>query len=294
MVSAEVSLQEFVSKQKRLLELELRSEEEGGPANTRQNDDGDYVLRNLDVADTSVGLYGRTVVSFESTSQNTEDTKTPDSLETIDLNKSARLILPAHRLTVGDEVEILPRNGKGASRRSKDSQDGRKPRRSTGVVSAVDDYTISVALSGGKSQNGSNKTRQKQDLKMNAKETDDGNDDDDLLGGSPPYSLVPRSNVEVHHKMVFALEEMEKYGVNHPISGSIIMAAFEPNSVNAANMSQVRKDELDQELNLSSSRLDHSQKEAVMFALESDCPITCLHGPPGTGGLAYFLFDVFS
>ncbi len=294
MVSAEVSLQEFVSKQKRLLELELRSEEEGGPTDTLQNEDGGYVLRNLEVADTSIGLYGRTVVSFESTSRSIEDSKETDFLEKKIQKTTACLILPAHRLTVGDEVEILPKNGKGASLGSKESRGGGNPRRSVGVVSAVDDYTISVALSGGNIQNGSNNACQKQGGKVNKKEINESDDDDNLLVGSPPYSLVPRSNVEVHHKMVFALEEMEKHGANHPIAGSIIMAAFEPNSVNAVNMSQVRKDELEQELNLSSSRLDHSQKEAVIFALESDCPITCLHGPPGTGGSTCFLVYILS
>jgi len=31
--------------------------------------------------------------------------------------------------------------------------------------------------------------------------------------------------------------------------------------------------------------LDYSQREAVIFALHSDYPISLIHGPPGTGEL---------
>ena len=293
-MSAEVSLREFVSKQQRLLELELRSEEEEENKTPGNKDDGridgGYVLRSLDVIDTSVGLYGRTVVSFGSAPQSLPELAQSGTDPPSQNKWASRQFLPAHRLTVGDEVQILPKNGKGASR-GNDSRNGKKSRRVGGVVSAVDDYTISIALSGGgdnfgnRQQNSGNDTRQKQGKKSDKKEAEDADDDGELFGGPPPYSLVPRSNVEVHQKMTMALEKLERHGVNHPIAGNIIMAAFDlnTNSKQAVGISQTRMETLEKELNLSSTRLDYSQKEAVMLALDSECPISLIHGPPGTG-----------
>ena len=44
-----------------------------------------------------------------------------------------------------------------------------------------------------------------------------------------------------------------------------------------------RIDSLESESNLASSRLDYSQREAVVMALHSNSPIYLIHGPPGTG-----------
>ena len=101
MVSAEIALQDFVSTQKRLLELELRAEEEAGDSKNgtdkAKNDgrDGGFILRNIDVSETSVGLYGRTVITFGNASQ---DTGESDIDASNDQNDRTSPLLPAHRL----------------------------------------------------------------------------------------------------------------------------------------------------------------------------------------------------
>ena len=283
-LSADVTLQEFVSNQKRLLELELRADEDAGVV---KNDDsiktkddvgrdGGFFLRNIDVIDTSVGLYGRTVVAFgnlasQQSVELSENNNNSDSLE------SSKL-LQAHRLTVGDEVQILPNNGKGF-------QDGKKCKHAGGVICAVDNVSISVALFGGDADSRRQQSSvKKQGKKINKEDDEPYDDDGDMFGGKPPYALIPKSNIDVHQKMIFALDELEKYGVSHPVAGDIIMAAFEPaNPKYNTEITRSRIDALESECILASSRLDYSQKEAVVMALHSNSPIYIIHGPPGTG-----------
>jgi hypothetical protein len=265
---AETSLQHFVSQQKHLLELELRSDEDqdGTTGKDGKEDGGGFFLRHVDVIDTSVGLYGRTVVSFGSCRVDSNGKDDGNSGKS-----SSRPMLDAHRLTVGDDIEILPKNGKGGS----------KTKRVGGVVCSVDDYSISIALEDKKRQYAKGKNGSK-------KQGDDNDADEDIemLGGNAPYTLVPRSGVEVHQKMVSALDELERHGVNHPIARNIIISAFEPNNCptgDSFEMSKERLEELEKEFNLAATKLDYSQKEAVLFALSSNSPISLIHGPPGTG-----------
>ena len=258
MTSAEVGLQQFVATQKRLLALELRAEEEvsltsSSTASGRSDNEGDrgFFLRNVAVIDVSIGLYGRTVVSFGN-----------DSAET--------KLLQSHRLTVGDEVAILAKNGKGSQLQSL----SKKSKSIGGVICTVSDFGISVALFGD--------SKQKQ--QPGAKDTTPDTVDDDLemLGGPPPYSIVPKSSAEVHRKMVLALDNLEREGVNHPIAREIIAAAFDPNNPKYnVDLPRDRVEALESEYNLDSSTLDYSQKEAIIFALSSGCPINLIHGPPG-------------
>jgi hypothetical protein len=286
-LSADVSLQEFVSNQKRLLELELRADEDAGVVRNDDSQiktkddvgrDGGFFLRDIDVIDTSVGLYGRTVVAFGNlaSQQSVELSENNNNTNTNSLESSK--LLKAHRLTVGDEVQILPNNGKGF-------QSGAKSRHSGGVICAVDNVSISVALFGGDAASRRQQSSVKKQGKKASKEDDEPRDDDgEMLGGKPPYALIPKSNIEVHQKMIFALDELEKHGVSHPIAGDIIMAAFEPNSPkHNTEITRSRIDALESECDLSSSRLDYSQKEAVVMALHSNSPIYLIHGPPGTG-----------
>lgn len=278
-------LHEFVSNQKRLLELELRAEEDAGVDPTNKDDasrDGGFVLRNIDIIDTTVGLYGRTVVTFGNASQQQSVT---DESATMTTNKnggrsstsSSSHLLQAHRLTVGDEVQILPNNGKGF-------QGKKKSRHIGGVVCAIDDVSISIALfSEDASSNSKQSTAAKKWKKAGSKEIDERHHDDDgdgeMLGGNPPYALIPKSNIEIHQKMIAALDDLDKYGVDHPIAGSIVMAAFEPNKpMHSTTMTRSRIESLELECNLESSRLDYSQREAVVMALHSDSPIYLIHG----------------
>ncbi|KAL9180087.1 hypothetical protein ACHAXT_008057 [Thalassiosira profunda] len=252
--SAEVALGAFVAQQKRLLGLELRAEEEAAPdAGTSKaggNDDGrdgGFVLRNIDVADTSVGTVRKDGGGVWIRAGDNEDGASGASN---DRGRSSAL-LPAHRLTVGDEVRILPNNGRG-------DQVGKQNKHAErGVVQKAGEK-------GGKEE--------------------EPDDDGDMLGGNPPYALIPKSNVEVHQKMILALEELERQGVGHPVAGEIILAAFEPSNPKPdTDMSRERRESLEAECGLSSTRLDFSQREAVVMALHSNSPISLIHGPPGTG-----------
>eukprot|EP00986_Skeletonema_menzelii_P003391 scaffold1040_cov149-Skeletonema_menzelii.AAC.4 len=280
MTSAEGALQEFVATQKRLLELELRAEEEASAANAsssvasgRDNEaDRGFFLRNLDVIDTSIGLYGRTVITFGSAS--TE----PSSNNDQNGKNASPKLLPSHRLTVGDEVAVLAKNGKGSQ-----LQSSKKVKSIGGVICASDETSISVALFGDSKQQrtGGSKDKKKETI-------DNGNIDDDgeMLGGPPPYSIVPKSSAEVHRKMVLTLDNLEKQRVNHSIARDIIKAAFEPSNPNyKVDLPSARIEALEREYNLDSTNtnLDYSQKEAIIFALSSTCPISLIHGPPGTG-----------
>ncbi|KAL7436987.1 hypothetical protein ACHAXM_005409 [Skeletonema potamos] len=249
MTSAEVALQEFVATQKRLLELELRAEEDASTIEGRDNEaDRGFFLRNVDVIGTSIGLYGRTVVTFGNVSTESK-------------------LLPSHRLTVGDEVAVLAKNGKLSQIQT--SKVG-------GVICASDDGSISVALFG------DSKHQRTGGAKDKNKDVDD---DGEILGGPPPYSIVPKSSAEVHRKMVLTLDNLEREGVNHSIAREIITAAFDTSNpkYRLDPPPSSRIEALESEYNLDSTNLDYSQKEAIILALSSNCPISLIHGPPGTG-----------
>eukprot|EP00956_Cyclotella_meneghiniana_P023782 scaffold46891_cov23-Cyclotella_meneghiniana.AAC.1 len=283
-MSAETKLQHFVAQQKRLLTLELHADQdEATDINTKSS--SGFFLRNVDVIETSVGLYGRTVVLFGQ-NENTAVVGISSSNDNTDnVSSSRRSLLNAHRLTVGDEIEILPKNGKGS--RSSNT----KAKRVGGVVCAVDDHSISIALEDRKQRhnpnNNSNNIGKQSSKKSSENEQQDLDEESDMLGGSPPYTLVPRSGVEVHQKMIASLDELEKYGVHHPVAGDVILSAFEPSHIpigaDTDLMTEARMDELEKEYNLANTKLDYSQKEAVVFALDSQYPISLIHGPPGTG-----------
>jgi ATP-dependent RNA/DNA helicase IGHMBP2 len=251
------SIHRFVEKQRRLLDLELKYEEEeersiasnNGPRQ-KNNVTGDespaasHVLRLLDVSEVSVGLYGRTVVTLIPLAVLADDRKSS--------------LLPAHRFTVGDEVEIFSKQSSGNGNQG-------------GVISAVTDTSISVALFG--SKHGRSRASEK---KVNTKDNDDDDGDDNDVVGAPPLSLLPKSSVEVHRKLVKALEELQTQGVDHPIAGRVIRSLFGkpeqfPSSAASLKIEPVNPN------------LDPSQLEAIAFALDITRPIACIHGPPGTG-----------
>jgi ATP-dependent RNA/DNA helicase IGHMBP2 len=123
----DVSVQDFVASQRNLLELELKAEEEeeqsiassirAVPGKNENDERPAHVLRHLEIYETSVGLYGRTVVTL-----------------TVVNNKDETELLPAHLFSVGDEVEI----------HSKTSNRGN----AGGVISAITETSIAIALFG--------------------------------------------------------------------------------------------------------------------------------------------------
>ena len=273
----EVSIQEFVSKQKQLLESELRAEEDND--NSTSSKDGGFILHNIGVINTSVGLYGRTVVSFGNTIQQPTTQSSDDNDKSIkESGTEVKLLLPAHRLTVGDEVQILPNNGRGFKVTKKSKAAG-------GVICACDDVSISVALFGAdnnKVQQSKGSSKKKQEKK---KDVDDNNEDEeDMLRGNPPYAMIPKSNIEVHNKMISSLDQLAKQGIRHPVAGDVVLAAFEPNtSKRNVELTSSRIETLESDLDLKSTKLDYSQRQAVVMALHSNSPINLIHGPPGTG-----------
>lgn len=230
------SISSFVVEQRELLALELQADEEqDGDSEERTS----HLLGNLEASDVSVGLYGRTVVRLNLWSEK------PGNL------------LPAHRLTVGDEVEI----------RSK-----QKPKHGFpgGVISEVSDTHVAVALFS-KTSSDNKKSSNGHD------DNDNDNDNDSEDGfGSPPLTLVPRSSIDVHRKLLSALFDLEKQGVNHPVAGPVIHAMFHPLDVPPPPS-------VTHNWQPFNSGLDDSQQEAIAFALQPDRPIALIHGPPGTG-----------
>lgn len=247
----ESTISSFVAEQRELLALELQADEEQDSENDKE-ERASHLLGNLEASDVTVGLYGRTVVQLTMWSEKVT-------------TSSSTKILPAHRLRVGDEVEI----------RSK-----QKPKKGHpgGVVSEVSDTHVAVALF----SKGSPTANSKPGASSN---DDDDNDDEDGFG-SPPLTLVPRSSAEVHRKLLQALSTLEKHGFNHPVAGTVIQAMFDPQSFPPPPVSPTTEP-----LN---SRLDSSQNEAIAFGLQSDRPIALIHGPPGTGKVSACLACCFS
>ena len=267
----DINVSGFVEAQRRLLELELRAEEDAASKSKDDNDDtGGFFLRNVDIADTSVGLYGRTVVHFEAVDSSSTSKPSEDGGSASKRDSTLNL-LPAHRLKVGDEVDVLPNNGKTKS-----------SKRSSGVISEVTNCSISVALGVDSKSSERNNAKRKGKGSSNG---DDEVDDEMMLGGNGPYSLVPSSNVEVHRKMVSALVQLEK-SANDDRSPAIdiIRAAFQSNDPKfRTDLSRSDIEEFERECGLSETRLDYSQREAVITALYSNSPINLILGPPGTG-----------
>ena len=231
----------FCAEQRELLELELQSEQQQQDV-TGGDEFRSHVLHQLQLAAVSVGLYGRTVVHLESSSSSG--------------------ILPAHRFTTGDQVEI----------RSKASALRKTKRYPAGVISQVTDQSISVALFGAKPQ-----SRNIKKGSNNKTQNDDDDDDEDLLG-SPPYSLLPQSSIEVHKKLLLALDELEKHGTDHPVAGEVVRALFDPSTTSTAPPPKQLSLQ-----NKSPHRLDDSQQQAIDFCLSQHRPVSLIHGPPGTG-----------
>jgi len=214
----DAAIRAFCAQQREWLDLELQSSEEEVKDPNATEEGRSHVLHQLETSDVSVGLYGRTVVRLIAlTSESTE------------------VLLPSHRFTTGDEVEI----------RSKAEKD-----HPSGVVSEVSETYISIALF------------------PSRKNKDDDNDNEQL---SPPLSLFPKSSIEVHRKLIAALDELEKQGTNHSIAGKVVQALFEVQD----DKTSIQAPSSLQPFN---TKLDHSQLEAIAFAHTPHCPISLIHG----------------
>jgi hypothetical protein len=161
--------------------------------------------------------------------------------------------LPAHRFTTGDEVEI----------RSKGSMSKDNP---GGVICEVTEMSISIALFSNNRSNNNKGANKKQ-------QSTDENDEDWIDSG--PFSLLPKSSIEVHKKLMLALEDLEKQGTNHPVAGHLVQALFEVPS-------DMHHRPITTPMTAFNNQLDDSQIEAISFALSSNRPVSLIHGPPGS------------
>eukprot|EP00978_Attheya_sp_CCMP212_P030209 scaffold110308_cov53-Attheya_sp.AAC.1 len=301
----------FVANQRRLLDLELCSEQEeeqtAAHSNTnsskKKNEDGpstgirshSRTIHRLEASDVSVGLYGRTVatltpiqssssIDMNSSGQEPSQSQSQSQSQTTSKKVTTLKLLPSHRLTVGDEVEIVS-SGKVSQKKGHSSG-------AAGVISALTETSISIALFGSNNNNRHNHTNNNKNGKeggggggkKNGKPKNE--DEEEAQLPSPPLSVVPRSSVEVHRKMLQALDELGKHGVDHRIAGTVIQAAFSTprgSSATTSSTSTTSKQVIYPKMEPFNSNLDHTQLEAIQFALHSPSPIALIHGPPGTG-----------
>ena len=251
-------IRHFCAQQREWLAAELESEKAEAPAlatgSSKEDSGRSNVLVGLEVEEISVGLYGRTVVVLARRNQNETNGEKNDT-------KGSPILLPAHRFTTGDEVEI--RRTKGDS--------GKKGQHHSGVVCQVTDASISVALFA------------KQHHKRN-NDTGKGEDEsEDILDSGVPLSLVPSASIEVHKKYLHALSDLEKFGSSHPVAGKVVQALFDPSLErnNDGNKPSTASDKLS--FVPFNSSLDESQLRAIQFALFEGRTISCIHGGPGSG-----------
>jgi hypothetical protein len=194
-------------------------------------------------------------------------------------------LLPSHKFTVGDEVEI----------RGKGSREANNNKTSIGgVINAVSDTYISVTLfqsnnrsttvAAGSSSCGGNKTNNQSNKSKKRQQISSIEDDDEQTYGvlqQSPLTLVPRSSIDVHRKMVGALQTLEKYGVDHPVAGDVIKAMFFPTpEMISSSTASTPNNKRPQPFN---PALDHTQLDAIDFALDRNRKLALIHGPPGTG-----------
>jgi hypothetical protein len=159
-------IRDFVAEQRELLNLEFEADADEN--STTNEERAAHILSNLEASDISVGLYGRTVVQLTLLSDN---------------KTTGELLLPAHRFTVGDEVQIRKQNKKKCP---------------SGVISAVSDTFVNVALF---QQKPSQKGKEKSQAKKKG-DNDNGDQDEIDVLNQPPLVLVPQSSIEVHRKLV--------------------------------------------------------------------------------------------
>mmetsp|Transcript_12382 Transcript_12382/g.13880 ORF Transcript_12382/g.13880 Transcript_12382/m.13880 type:complete len:1153 (+) Transcript_12382:107-3565(+) len=299
-----VAIDDFVAKQRELLDLELQAENEVSkpqnnsksnnnktPTKNKSNKEDEeqgrsHILGRLETSEISVGLYGRTVVRLTlwSSQETTDKTTSSDEKEsTTNILSNDLSLLPAHKFTVGNEVEI---HAKGSGRKDEKNSIG-------GVISVVSETSISVALFQDRQSSSSTQSSKQQNNKRNgsnnhkSKKNNLDNDSDDTENADidildrAPLHLVPKSSVEVNKKLMAALDRLERQGVDHPIAGSIIRTMF--SSSPSATMKPGHKIQKRQQQKNFNSGLDVSQSDAVTFALHPERTVALIHGPPGTG-----------
>jgi len=265
---------DFVANQKRLLELELKYEEDEvlrlGAQKVGKNEEEppQTVLRNLELVEISVGLLGRTVATLSIASPAVNSLVANHAVNgsrKVALSPTSSL-LPAHRLTVGDEVEIISKNHQHSN--------GNRGGCPGGVISALTDRSISIALFSQYHQSKREAIVQTKQENENGNDAAGNYDTWDALG-APPLIVVPRSSLEVHRKIIASLDELQRHGTNHPLAGRVIQALFDP-ARQELNESPGNSSGKHSEIQPFNQNLDPSQIAAIEFALTGEHPIALI------------------
>lgn len=264
------AIYDFVQCQKRLLQREFDEEQEEPMSDNKVNrvngESPQTAIRNLEVVDVSLGLVGRTVLTLKPITASIDPSYTGTSSCTADRAEPSKVklnltnVLPSHRLAVGDDVEIL---GKDFQRQNPSNKSSRGV--IAGVVSAITDESISIVLY--PQNNGSTQRAGQKD----GTPDDPAADDIDDLCYSSPLTVLPRSSIQAHRKIMQSLDDLSTYGVGHEIAGSIIQAAFGEAFVQPTLIGDKPPEILPFNPNL-----DQSQKSAIEFVLSSQHPIALI------------------
>jgi len=253
-------IQDFVHRQKRCLQLEFDEEQENPISDKKFDDESPQsILRNLEVVDLSLGLLGRTVLTLQSiiptsdSSVTAASTNTEENVESSRVKQKQRNLLPCHRLTVGDDVEILNPSKQKKPREKSSSTEAVI----SGVISAVTDESISIVLY---PQN-----------KASAPKYESAAEEIDDIWESSPLTVVPKLSVQIHRKIMQALDDLLAHGTGHDIAGSVIQAAFGetfvPTTLDKGNPTEIVP---------FNPTIDQSQRSAIEFVLSSQSPITLI------------------
>ncbi len=253
-------LHQFVSRQNELLDLELKWEqtEEGEEEEKTGTMLTVRSLHKLQVLDLSVGLYGRTIVTLEPAGI-THTSR--DSSGTAPITTSK--LLPANKLSVGDDVIIIP--GSCTTITGNSNNATRKTEGIAGVIHEITDCSISIALH------------------SNIFTTSNDDTCETLSLTSTNVSVIPSSSIATHNKMKLALEELLQHGVDHPVAHTIVHKMFTNSPTPPTTINHTKE--------FFNPNLDPSQKQAIQFALSTN-DVALIHGPPGTGKVCMYSFAI--
>lgn len=229
MSDIDVDIGNFVASQCELLALELKAEEEEEKDLRRRKEQGDDspsgTLRKLVCSEIQVGLFGRTVAELSR-------------------GDDSSLLLPSHRFSVGDEVEIVADN------------QSRSEGRMGGVLSVVAERHLCVALFN------------------NRLVAEMEGEDQHALDGKTLLSIVPKSAADINRKIETALSELRREGLGHPLASRVIESIFARTKLGTLSTVTIEP---------KNAKLNETQLEAINFALSETQPLALIHGPPGTG-----------
>ncbi|EED19166.1 DNA helicase, putative [Talaromyces stipitatus ATCC 10500] len=257
-MTTSVQIPLFAAAQRKLLQKEHEAEKLSSalatsstntvsPSTRRTLQATGYALTGLVLEQWRTGMGGRIVGEFGAdaafATESTEDT-------------DGRARFGAHGIRVGDVVRVLEISAGRKSGREGKEAEGNKANGAEGVVIKASDKALSVAF--GQTGGGAN---------ARAEEAVD-----DLWGKK--LWLVKLANDVTHRRLNQTMEKMEKMPESeHTYFMRVLFGHTTPSSPDYDAIGAIE---------FIDPTLNHSQKEAIRFALASK-EIALIHGPPGTG-----------